>query len=141
MTTDADQTLDIVSRDLQLINALASAAENLANRSTADSVPAAERAALRNKAKSANEQAGALLARGTVELFGKPPAGAVKTINDALAKTQGTLEGIKKTKKAIEFVGALVGVAGAVLAGDWSAVLKSLVALTKKTDDAAAKGT
>lgn len=57
------ETLDIVARDLELINALSSAAENLAIRSTVEGISAAERAALRNKAKTANEQAGALLTR------------------------------------------------------------------------------
>ncbi|MGM9483130.1 hypothetical protein ACS5PN_18190 [Roseateles sp. NT4] len=134
MATDPDHTLDIVARDLALINALGSAAEDLAIRSTADGISAADRAALRNKAKTANEQAGALLTRGTVELFSDPPDDAVQQINDALAKTQETLESIKKAKKAIEFVGALVGVAGAVLTGDWKAILKSLDGLAKKQE-------
>ncbi|MDH0423071.1 MULTISPECIES: hypothetical protein [Delftia] len=133
------ETLDIVARDLELINALSSAAENLAIRSTVEGISAAERAALRNKAKTANEQAGALLTRGTVEIFSDPPDDALKEINDALIKTQETLESIKKAKKAIEFVGALVGIAGAILTGDWKAILKSLDALTKKKDDETAK--
>lgn len=139
MARDAAHTMDIVARDLQLINALASAAENLAERSTDAGISAADRAALRNRAKIANEQAGALLTRGTVELFSDPPGDAVSKINDALAKTQETLASIKKTKKAIEFVGALVGVAGAVLTGDWKAIVKSLDALTKKKEDEPAK--
>ncbi|WON88370.1 hypothetical protein [Delftia sp. UGAL515B_04] len=56
-----------------------------------------------------------------------------------MIKTQETLESIKKAKKAIEFVGALVGIAGAILTGDWKAILKSLDALTKKKDDETAK--
>jgi formate-dependent phosphoribosylglycinamide formyltransferase (GAR transformylase) len=139
MTTDSAHTIDIVARDLDLINALGGAAENLAIRSTAEDISAAERAALRNKAKTANEQAGALLTRGTVELFSDPPDDAVKRINEALAKTQEVLDGIQKAKKAIEFVGALVAVAGSVLTGDWKAILKSLETLAKKMDDETAK--
>ena len=74
------------------------------------------------------------MTRGTVELFSDPPGDAISRINDALAKTQETLANIKKTKKAIEFVGALIGVAGAVLTGDWKAILKSLNTLTKKKE-------
>jgi hypothetical protein len=132
MGTDSDITLDVVARDLALINALGSAAEDLATRSRADDLPQSVRAALRNQAKMANEQAGTLLTRGTLELFGEPPDDAVKQINDALDQMQQTLAGIAKAKKAIEFVAALVGVAGAVLAGDWKGVVKSLESLAKK---------
>jgi hypothetical protein len=80
----------------------------------------------------ANEQAGTLLTRGTVELFNAPPSDAAKQINDAIAGVQEALAKIRKIKLALEFVGALVGVASALLAGDWKAVAKSVEVVVKK---------
>lgn len=132
MATDPNPNFSIVTRDLALINALGSSAEDLAIRSGADGVSADDRAALRNQAKTANEQAGALLVRVTVELFKDPPKDAVQQINDAISSTQGKLKKIKKAKKAIEFVGKLVGVAVSVASGDWKAISKSLDTLKGK---------
>jgi hypothetical protein len=134
MATTSSDTLEVETRQLALLDALGSAAENLAERSKSPNLDASERAALRNQAKLANEQAGTLLARGTVELFNTPPGDAAKKIDDAIAGTQKTLAKIQKIKQAIEFVGSLVGLAGAVLAGDWKAVLKSLDAVAKKAN-------
>jgi hypothetical protein len=131
MATTAE-TLELVSTDLTLLGALAGAAEDLAKRSMDGNLDAAERAALRNAAKLANEQAGVVLARGTVVLFNQPPSDAAKQIEKAVAKTQQTLAKIEKAKKAIEFVGSIVGVAIAVLSGDWKGVLKSLESLGEK---------
>lgn len=137
MATAFDETLKIVTRDLVLLNALSSAAADLAERSTAEGLSQPTRAALRNQAKSANEQAGALLTRATVELFNDPPTDATTKINDAIVETETTLANIAKAKKAIEFVSALLGVASAVLSGDWKGVLKALEALAKKKVDGA----
>ncbi|MFM2053418.1 MAG: hypothetical protein RL456_1455 [Pseudomonadota bacterium] len=132
MATQADETLEIVARDLVILRALGEAAEDLANRARADGVSQPVRAALRNQARRANEQAGNLLARGTVDLFNRPPGDAAQQLDQAIAATRGTLERIAKAKQAIEFVGALVGVAGALTGGDWKAVLRQLAALSKK---------
>jgi hypothetical protein len=134
MAKKTPATIEIVSRELVLLDALASSAEDLANRSKSEGVTPEARVALRNQAKLANEQAAALLARGTMNLFNDPPSDAAKQINDAIAATQGTLARITEIKKAIKFVTSLVGVATAALAGDWAGVVKSLVSLTKKTE-------
>jgi hypothetical protein len=131
MVTTPD-TLEIQTRQLALLTALASAAEDLSERSKGDELTATERAALRNQSKLANEQAGTLLTRGTVELFNTPPSDAAKQINDAIAGVEGALEKIQKIKLAVDFVGALIGVASAVLAGDWKGVAKSVGVLAKK---------
>jgi hypothetical protein len=138
MATTAADTLEIQTRQLALLTALASAAEDLSERSKGDELTAAERAALRNQSKLANEQAGTLLTRGTVELFNTPPNDAATQINDAIAGVQATLDKIKKIKQAVEFVGAMVGVASALLVGDWRAVAKSVEALAKKVKAAQA---
>jgi hypothetical protein len=136
-TTSAD-TLEIQTRQLDLLTALAGAAEDLSERSKGEELSAAERAALRNQSKLANEQAGTLLTRGTVELFNAPPGDAAKQINDAIVGVQEALEKIRKIKLALEFVGALIGVAGALLAGDWKGVAKSVGVLAKKVKAAQA---
>jgi hypothetical protein len=136
-TTSAD-TLEIQTRQLALLTALAGAAEDLSERSKGEELSAAERAALRNQSKLANEQAGTLLTRGTVELFNAPPSDAAKQINDAIAGVQEALAKIRKIKLALEFVGALVGVASALLAGDWKAVAKSVEVVVKKVKAAQA---
>ena len=96
MATQADETLEIVARDLVILRALGEAAEDLANRARADGVSQPVRAALRNQARRANEQAGNLLARGTVDLFNRPPGDAAQQLDQAIAATRGTLERIAK---------------------------------------------
>jgi len=113
---------EVVTRQMDLLASLGDAAQNLAERAKNLNIDAPERAALRNQARCANEAAGALLARGAIELFNQPPGDAAKKINDAVAKTTITLKRIKETGNAIAFVGALIGVAAAVLTGDWFAV-------------------
>lgn len=132
MATTVSETLKIASKQLALLDSLVGAAANLAERSKDPNLDQAERAALRNQAKLANEQAGILLARGTLVLFNGPPSDAAKQIADAIGKTQQTLAKIQKAKKAVEFVSALVGIAVTVLAGDWKGVLKSVDSLAKK---------
>lgn len=138
MPTPTDETLELATQPLRLLNALASAAEDLAGRARDPALKAAERAALRNQAKLANEQAGMLLARGAVVLFNGPPGDAARQIDEAIAGTQQALEKIRRIRKALEFVTTLVGVAGALLAGDWKGVARSLEAVRKKLADAKA---
>src|SRR5262245_46773838 len=126
MATTASDTLELASTELTLLDSLANAAANLAERSRNPDLSQPDRAALRNQAKLANEQAGILLARGTVVLFNGPPSDAAKQIAEAIGKTQETLANIQRVRKAIEFVTSIVGVAVSLLAGDWKGVLKAV---------------
>lgn len=125
------QPVALVTADLALIFALADAAKQMAERASQDSDPNV-RAALRNQAKVANEQAGLLLARGAVTLFNGVPADALAQIAEAVDGVSEAIASIQKAKKAISFVTSLVGVAGAVLLGDWAGVVKAITALAAK---------
>ncbi|CAN5436180.1 hypothetical protein BH11PSE9_BH11PSE9_05720 [soil metagenome] len=125
------QPVDLVTADLALIFSLADAAKQMAERASQENDPNV-RAALRNQAKVANEQAGLLLARGAVTLFNGVPADAAAQIAEAVDGVSEVIASIQKAKKAISFVTSLVGVAGAVLLGDWAGVAKAITALTAK---------
>ena len=130
---DAPRTVEIVTADLVLLSALADAASQMAQRASQEPDPE-RRAALRNQAKVANEQAGALLARGAITLFNDVPADAVQQISAAMQGVSEAIARIQQAKKAIAFVTSLVGVAGAVLLGDWVGVAKGLAALGAKKE-------
>lgn len=125
------QPADLVTADLALIFALADAAKQMAERASREN-DANVRVALRNQAKVANEQAGLLLARGAVTLFNGVPADAATQIAEAVGGVSEAIASIQKAKKAITFVTSLVGVAGAILLGDWAGVAKAIAALTAK---------
>jgi hypothetical protein len=142
MVGQASAISELVTRRLELLDALGEAAQDLAERSKNPDLKPAERAALRNQARCANDAAGALLSRGAIDLFNKPPSDAAKKINDAITTTQSTLKDIEEVGKAIAFVGALVGLAAAILTGNWIAVGKGLSDLvsTAKNLDPSPKG-
>ena len=125
------EPVDLVTADLALIFALADAAKQMAERASQENDPNV-RAALRNQAKVANEQAGLLIARGAVTLFNGVPADAAAQIAEAVDGVSEAIASIQKAKKAISFVTSLVGVAGAVLLGDWVGVTKAITALIVK---------
>ena len=125
------EPVDLVTADLALIFALADAAKQMAERASQENDPNV-RAALRNQAKVANEQAGLLIARGAVTLFNGVPADALAQIAEAVDGVSEAIASIQKAKKAISFVTSLVGVAGAVLLGDWAGVVKAITALAAK---------
>src|SRR6187431_3031488 len=95
MATTTSQTQELASKDLALLDALAGAAADLAARSKDPDLSQSDRVALRNQAKLANEQAGILLARGTITLFSDPPSDAATQIADAISKTEETLAKIQ----------------------------------------------
>lgn len=123
--------VELVTADLVLLGALADAAKQMAERASVETDPD-QRAALRNQAKVANEQAGALLARGAITLFNGVPGDAAKQIADAMDGVSEAIARIEKAKKAIALVTSLVNVAGAILLGDWAGVVKAIAALTDK---------
>lgn len=136
MDNDEDVCLDVQTRQLQLIIELSMTARDLADRSKVDGLELAERIALRNRAKLANEHAGALLARGSIDLFNQPPDDAVERINRAINGTNDALRRIERVRGALSLAASLIGVAAAVLTGDWQAIVKSVSALEKKKGDA-----
>lgn len=136
-TATAPQTVDMATADMALLGALADAAKQMAERASQEK-DAAQRAALRNQAKVANEQAGTLLARGAVTLFNSVPDDAAEKIAGCVQGVSEAIAQIQKAKKAIALVTSLVGVAGAVLLGDWGGVAKAIIALTAKKNAAVA---